>query len=452
MLLETAISFLKINIFNIFLLLLWLSKGKELLKSELAKRVDFDPKLLPYNQELLDFLKKQNSHLVLATASNRIIAEKIASHLGIFHEVLASDKIINLKGKNKLEVLNQRFGEGNYVYCGDSNADLSIFMQCKDYILVNPSESVKRKAIAIKPPLQLFEYKKPFFKSIFKQIRVYQWIKNILLFFPPLLAHATDAKIYSASVLAFFAFSFTASAIYVLNDLFDLDSDRAHPRKKFRPLAAGDMSIAEGILSFVLLLSSSFFISIYLLPLEFSLILLFYFISNLAYSFKLKSIYIVDIVILASLYSLRIYAGSLAVNVPTSKWLLAFSMFIFLSLAFLKRYTELLDLKTNNKEKAKGRGYSVSDISLVQSFGTAAGLLSILVYTLYIESSSVSLLYKRPEFLYLISPLLLIWISRLWFKASRGFMHDDPIVFTAKDKVSYLIIGLSFILALGATI
>jgi 4-hydroxybenzoate polyprenyltransferase len=140
------------------------------------------------------------------------------------------------------------------------------------------------------------------------------------------------------------------------------------------------------------------------------------------------------------------------VNVPTSKWLLAFSMFIFLSLAFLKRYTELLDLKTNNKEKAKGRGYSVSDISLVQSFGTAAGLLSILVYTLYIESSSVSLLYKRPEFLYLISPLLLIWISRLWFKASRGFMHDDPIVFTAKDKVSYLIIGLSFILALGATI
>ncbi len=453
MLFESALIFLKQNMLNIFLLLIWLFKGKEVLKYKIAERIEFDPTLLPYNQELIDYLKEQkNTHIVLATASNIKIAEKVATHVGIFDEVFASDENINLKGINKLEFLNNKFGKNNYIYCGDSSADLPIISSCKDYILVNPSSSVKKKATSIKTPLLLIENKKSLLKSIVKQIRVYQWIKNILLFLPPLLAHVTGYEIYQNSVLAFFAFSFAASSIYILNDLLDLDSDRAHSRKKFRPIAAGNMSIPFAGLSFFSLVGLSAFISIVYLPVDYSIVLLLYYFSNLLYSFRLKRIYLVDIVLLASLYTLRIYAGSVAVNVPTSKWLLAFSMFIFLSLAFLKRYTELLDLKTNNKEKAKGRGYSVSDISLIQSFGTGAGLLSILVYTLYIESNSVSLLYKRPEFLYLISPLLLIWIGRLWFKAGRGYMHDDPIVFTAKDKISYLIIGLSFLLALGATI
>ncbi len=453
MLFETALLFLKQNIFNIFFLIIWFFQGKQILKHKLAEKVNIDPSLLPYNHELIQYLKNQNnSHLVLATASNTKIATQISEHLGIFNDIFASDEYTNLKSKNKLAILDKHFGKDNYTYCGDSSADLPLFRACKDYILVNPSSKVEKKALSIKKPLLLIKNKRFLFNSVIKQIRVYQWIKNILLFLPPLLAHVTGFEVYKSSVLAFFSFSFAASSIYILNDLLDLESDRAHKRKKFRPIAAGDMSIPFSGILFTILVCISGMISYFYLPMEYTYVLMLYYVSNLLYSFRLKRIYLVDIVLLASLYTLRIYAGSLAVSVPTSKWLLAFSMFIFLSLAFLKRYTELLDLKTNNKEKAKGRGYSVSDISLVQSFGTGAGLLSILVYTLYIESNSVALLYKRPEFLYLISPLLLIWIGRLWFKAGRGFMHDDPIVFTAKDKISYIIIGLAFILALGATI
>ncbi len=451
---ETALLFLKENVLNIFLMLAWILKSKATLKNNLSKRVHINASLLPYNQELLQFLHKNKNEydLIMATATNGIIAKNIAKHLGIFSDVLASDEETNLKGNQKLEVLDQSYGKGNYIYCGDSSADLPIFSSSMNFVLVNPSRSTKAKALKLKNAILVIENKKSFFKSILKQIRVYQWIKNILLFLPPLLAHVTDIDIYQQAILAFVSFSFTASSIYILNDLLDLESDRAHKRKRFRPIAAGNISIPIAVLTFLILIVSSGFISIGFLPLEYSLVLFLYFISNLLYSFKLKQIYLIDIVILASLYTLRIYAGSLAVTVPASKWLLAFSMFMFLSLAFLKRYTELLDLKTHNKEKAKGRGYSVDDISLVQSFGTGAGLLSILVYTLYIESNSITLLYKRPEFLYIIAPLLLIWVSRLWFKANRGEMHDDPIVFTAKDKISYIIIGLSFLLALGATV
>ncbi len=454
MLFETALLFLKENVLNIFLMLTWLLKSKATLKNNLSQRVNLNASLLPYNQELLQYLNKNKNQydLILATATNGIIAKNVANHVGIFSDVVASDAKTNLKGKNKLEVLDQRYGKGKYIYCGDSSADLPIFSSSMSFVLVNPSRSTKAKAMKLKNAALVIENKKSFFKSILKQIRVYQWIKNILLFLPPLLAHVTDIDIYQQAILAFISFSFTASSIYILNDLLDLESDRAHKRKRFRPIAAGNVSIPMAALTFLILIVSSGFISIEFLPVEYSLVLLLYFISNLLYSFKLKQIYLIDIVILASLYTLRIYAGSLAVTVPASKWLLAFSMFMFLSLAFLKRYTELLDLKTHKKEKAKGRGYSVDDISLVQSFGTGAGLLSILVYTLYIESNSITLLYKRPEFLYLIAPLLLIWVGRLWFKANRGDMHDDPIVFTAKDKISYIIIGLSFLLALGATI
>ena len=249
-----------------------------------------------------------------------------------------------------------------------------------------------------------------------------------------------------------FAFSFTASSVYLTNDLLDLESDRLHIRKKLRPLASGDMTLKNGVIFATLLLLLSFTLSIILLNWQFSLILFLYYLVTTAYSFYLKKIPILDILVLASLYTIRIIAGGGATSTPLSHWLLAFTMFLFLSLAVLKRYTELLLMKNENRLKTTGRGYHIDDMALLMGLGPSSGFLAVLVFSLYVNSDQVISLYKHPTFLWGIAPLLLFWISRIWFLATRGQMTDDPIVFAAKDKVSYIVYILVFLLAIGATI
>lgn len=451
---ESIFQMAKVNPFLLLLVPIWLLKGKPNLKEEINKRIDFNAKYLPYNQGLIDYAISEKSNgrkIYLATASHISIAQKVAEHLNFFDGVYATKDGYNLKSNKKAKILNQEFGKGNYVYAGDAKVDFNIWKDSAAAIVVSNKSSfiddVRDKFNIEKE----FYNKSNLFKSILKEIRVYQWVKNILLFLPIVLAHTVDNITDLTNVLiGFFSFSISASFVYVLNDLLDLDSDRYHPRKKNRPLASGDLPIQIGIALVPILFIIGVGLSL-LLNFKFQLILLAYILITTAYSFSLKKIPILDIIILATLFTSRIVAGAFAANVYLSMWILAFSMFFFMNLAVLKRYTELLVMKKNKQIKAVGRGYHIEDMGLLLSIGPAAGFLSVLVFVLYIDSSQATGLYSEPLVLWLIAPVFLYWISRIWHLSVRGNMTDDPIVFTGKDKVSYIVGLIIFIIAFLAS-
>lgn len=437
LLFEALMLLIKSNPIYIFAIPFWVLSGRAALKDNILSKVTIKADELPYNEELISYLKSKKEagcKLVLATASPQNAAEIVAAHLGIFDEVYGSSRQINLKSSNKAKLLVEKYGEKGFIYAGDSKADIAVWEKAESAITVN--KSIDSKFIIEK---SFTTKSKSYLKSVIKQIRVYQWVKNVLLFLPALMAHVTDLPFYYDIILAFFAFSVTASSVYVLNDLLDLGSDRKHPRKRNRPFASGAIPILHGLAMFPILLLLGFGISFFLLPLEFFVTLLIYYTITTLYSFKIKKIAVVDVLTLAALYTIRIIAGGKAVDVEISPWLLAFSMFIFMSLAFLKRYTELLVMKSSNKEKASGRGYEVGDISLLLAFGAASGFMAVLVFALYTNSDQVKSLYTKPDLLLLVNVFLVYWITRVWLLAHRGKMTDDPIVYTGKDKASWLI-------------
>jgi 4-hydroxybenzoate polyprenyltransferase len=276
-----------------------------------------------------------------------------------------------------------------------------------------------------------------------KSLRLHQWLKNLLIFVPLLAAHqVSHLPAVMAAILAFFAFGLCASSVYLLNDLLDLEDDRHHPTKRQRPLASGAVPLVWGVALFPVLLLLGGAIAWSWLPREFGMVLVGYYLLTLAYSLHLKRRVMVDVMVLASLYTTRIVAGSAAIDARLSFWLLAFSMFIFLSLALVKRYAELHVLRERGLVRTRGRGYVADDLPLISSLGAAAGYLSVLVLALYIQDSNTASLYRHPQFIWLACPLLLYWVSRTWVIAHRGQMSDDPIVFAAKDRNSWLVFGL----------
>lgn len=451
---ESLFQLLKINPFLIFLIPFWLFKGKPNLKEEINKRIDFKVDTLPYNDELVEYIKSQRLNgrkVYLATASHISIANKVAEYLGIFDGVFATKDGYNLKSEKKAIVLNEEFGKGNYVYAGNAKVDYNVWNDSALAIVVNSSKSFIQNVESNFEVERSFYYKVNLLKKIIKEIRVYQWVKNILLFLPLILAHTLgNINQLSEVVIGFFSFSISASFVYVLNDLLDLDSDRNHPTKKRRPLASGDLPIQIGILLVPLLLITGVGLS-FLLSFKFQMILFAYIILTTAYSFSLKKIPMLDIILLATLFTTRIVAGAFAANVYLSMWILAFSMFFFMNLAVLKRYTELLVMKKKKEIEAKGRGYTTEDMGLLLSIGPAAGFISVLIFVLYINSEQAIGLYTHPLTLWLISPIFLYWISRIWHLSVRGKMTDDPIIFAVKDRVSYAVGILIFIIALLAS-
>ncbi len=454
--LESILKLIKTSPFTILLIPIWIMKGLVVFKNEVFSRVELNPETLPYNLELIEYIKQERAlgrRTVLVTASVQSIAEKIGNYLGIFDEIYGTKQDLNLKGANKRDFLVKTFGEKQFVYAGDTTPDLKVWASASAAIVVSNDKEFIKKAEKLVPIEKLFTKEINKYKVFVKSIRVYQWIKNILIFLPLILAHKIgNQEVLFQAIFAFLAFSFTASSVYLTNDLLDLESDRLHPRKKFRPLASGDMSLKSGVISATVLLLMSFAMSISLLNWQFSIILLMYYIITTAYSFVLKKIPILDILVLASLYTIRIIAGGGATSTPLSHWLLAFTMFLFLSLAVLKRYTELLLMKSENRLKTSGRGYHIDDMALLMGLGPSSGFLAVLVFSLYVNSEQVISLYKNPTLLWGIAPLLLFWICRIWFLATRGQMTDDPIVFAAKDKISYVVYILIFALAMGASI
>ncbi len=444
LLLESVLLLLKRNLLYLLLLPVWLLRGKSVLKAEVASRVELNPAALPYNRELLEWLQSEHScgrSLWLCTAANQRLAERVAAHVGLFAGVMASDRGTNLAGENKAVQLVNRFGERGFDYAGNERRDAAIWDHARGAIVANGGAALETFAARHAKVLRTFPSRGNTLRASLRALRPHQWAKNVLILVPLFAAHrVADPGSLAAGLLAVVAFCLCASSVYVLNDLLDLEADRAHPRKSKRPFAAGDLSILKGLALAPVLLGAAVLIAAFL-PLKFQLVFATYYALTLAYSFVLKGRVLIDALALAGLYTLRIITGAAAVSVPLSFWLLLFSVFLFLSLAFVKRFAELDALRRQQRLRAAGRGYHVEDLQLLQSLGTAAGYLSVLVLALYINSPEVADLYRRPKVIWLLCVLMLYWISRVWMKAQRGTMHDDPVVFALKDRPS-LLIGL----------
>ena len=419
----------------------WLLGGKARFKDRIASRVVLDPAGLPYREEVLSRIKAargEEREVVLASAADHRIVGSIANHLGLFSHVLASDGVTNLSGANKLRAIRDFARNRAFDYVGDSRDDLPIWRESTHAILVVPSRRVLRQVQRMNGHHEVIVESPSGLRAALIELRMHQWVKNFLVFVPLIMAHRiTDGELLAKAGMAFVCFCACASSVYVLNDLMDLEADRAHPAKRSRPLASGALRIPVALAMIPFLLLIAFGLAVFAVSWPFLGMVVLYLVITTCYSFGLKRVLIVDVMVLAGLYTLRIIAGAVAVAVTVSPWLFAFSMFLFVSLAFLKRYAELRLMQARNVVHQTGRGYIVEDLQLLQSLGSSSGYLSILVLALYTNSREVATLYHRPAILWLIGLVLLYWVTRMWFKASRGLMPDDPIAFAVRDPMSY---------------
>jgi 4-hydroxybenzoate polyprenyltransferase/phosphoserine phosphatase len=449
MLVENLFLFLRLHPLLFFKLIVWLMGGKAHFKCRLADAVMPNVVNLPYNKALLAWLKAEKNTgatLVLATASDERIANAVANHLGIFDEVLGTVGS-NLSSGCKRLALVERFGEKGYEYVGNSSADLAVWRSASVIHVANPERRVLAAARKIGKVETVFENRPSYLPTLFKALRIHQWAKNLLLFVPLLASHRIlDVQLLLSGLLAFIAFGACASSVYLLNDLLDLPDDRQHPTKCRRPLAAGTLPIIDALIYIPVLLIGAFVLALSVLPLQFTGVLAAYYALTLAYSLWLKRIVMLDVVTLAMLYTIRVVAGAAAMSLVATFWILAFCMFIFLSLAFVKRYTELCDARQKGKtSKSSGRGYYPADFEMLASLGGSSGYISVLVLALYINDAASGTLYHNQKWMWAACPLLLFWLSRVWLLAHRGQMHDDPIIFALRDNMSRWI-GVAFVL------
>ena len=439
LLLESFLLLIKRNPLYLLLAPWWLLKGKAALKQAIAQRVELNPAALPYNQPFLTWLHAQKAAgraLWLCTASDQRLAQAVARHLGVFDGVLSSDGTVNLSGSRKAQQLVHRFGSKSFDYCGNARVDLAVWQEAGGAVVVSNSKTLVQAAAQVTSVDAQFEAAKGGARAMLKALRVHQWAKNGLILVPMLAAHRMgDMTVLTQALLAFVAFSLCASSVYLLNDMLDLEADRQHHSKCRRPFAAGSLNLLWGMAMAPVLLVAALLLSL-ALPDRFMWVLGAYYVATLAYSFSLKRIVMVDVLALAGLYTIRIVAGAAATGIELSFWLLIFAIFIFLSLAIVKRYAELHAVREQGKAMAKGRGYEVDDMHLLQSLGAASGYLSILVLGLYINTPDKALLYTHPKYMWLLVPIMLYWISRVWMLTHRGKMHDDPLVYALKDPAS----------------
>lgn len=452
LLLESFLLLIKRNPFYLVLCLLWLLRGRACLKAQIARRIDLDAALLPYNDAMLAYLQQQHlagRRLVLASASNRNLVQCVADYLGLFDAVLGSDETINLKSVVKLHAIERDAGARGFAYAGNDSADLAVWRQAAEIIVVNASAAVLQQAQKLRAPLFII-LPRPFkLRVIVKALRLHQWAKNALLFVPLLAAHDFEEMRWLMTLLAFVVFGMCASATYIINDLFDLASDRAHPRKQSRPFAAATLSIPFGIVLVLILLPSSLWLAAVISP-GFLGMMVLYTVVTLLYSARLKQVAIVDVLVLASLYTLRVLAGGVVSDVVVSNWLLAVSLFVFLSLALVKRCAELEFMSGDGHVSLAGRGYRSTDLTYLISMGVASGFVAVMLLALYVDSQVGGAMYPHAEFLWLILPVTLFWIMRLWLKISRMEIHDDPLLFAITDRASWIVALVSGGLALMA--
>jgi 4-hydroxybenzoate polyprenyltransferase/phosphoserine phosphatase len=419
-----------------------LTAGRAAFKQRLAQAQPLDPATLIYNQDVLDLARQASAAgrpVYLCTAADRAFADDIARHVELFDDVFASNGKINLKGAAKAAFLVDKFGTHGFDYAGDSNADIPVWRVAATAYVVAPAAALKLAAQAASTRVELVGVRSGASTRLriwARALRIHQWAKNILVFVPVAAAHQFDAGTLAQAAGAFVAFSLCASSVYLLNDLLDLPHDRAHPTKRRRPFAAGTLDIRQAPPLMAACLAAAFVLAL-LLPIKFLLMLGIYYVSTLAYSLGLKRRPVWDVMMLAGLYTLRVFAGSAATGIPISPWLLAFSMFLFFSLAVVKRQTELgQHVREGRTEKISGRGYLPEDLDMLRSMAASSGTMAVLVLALYVNSAEVKPLYHHPTALWIVCPALLFWVSRVLMLSNRGVMHEDPVVFALRDRVS----------------
>lgn len=440
---ESLLVVLKRNPFNLFLVIWWLLQGRAVLKAELSRRAEgLRVDLMPIHSEVVSYLETQAAsgrRIVLASASNERLVADVGERFNFVSHTIGSNRSRNLKGNLKVQAIREYLKSEDWEYVGDSKADLAVWRAASSATAVVSSAGFAQVVLKSFPEARMIEVPSFSWKSLTRVLRVHQWLKNLLVFTPMFLAHRwLELDVVGRTTLAAIAFSLCASGVYIVNDLLDLASDRQHPRKKKRPCAAGAFPLPYAISLAPFLFFLGFVVAAQI-SLSFVALLLVYLFITTGYSFRLKAIVLVDIILLAMLYTIRIVGGGVATQIPLSQWLLGVSMFLFLSLACVKRFSELLILKQRNEKKTWGRGYWVGDIEQVSSFGSASGYIAALVLVLYVSSNEVVALYQSPKMIWLACPLMLYWISRVWLLARRGLVHDDPLVFALRDVGTYVV-------------
>jgi 4-hydroxybenzoate polyprenyltransferase len=437
---ECIVVLLKKNPFCLLLMPFWLvSGGRVKLKREMAQRAALEPKNIAYNRELLEFLEAEHRRgrlLVLATAADHQLAEAVAAHTGLFHRVHGSRDGQNLKGRAKAELLRAAFGNHGFDYAGDSSADMHVWRISSGAYVVG-SETTAERAASVTEVRRWFPRRQGNLTCWSRAIRIHHWSKNLLMLVPILLAHRLSWDTLLSTLVGVLLFGLCSSGVYVLNDLLDLHSDRAHPWKNGRPFATGELSIASGIATSLLLLGSALGLGALMLNRHFAGALAFYAVIATWYSLRLKKVAIFDVFVLSSFYTIRIWAGALITGTPLSQWFLGFSLFFFLSLAMAKRYSELVHAAELVESGNSGRSYRASDRALLMNIGMASCFSAIVILSLYVHSSEVVELYARPGILLLLCPLILYWTCRIWLKAQRGELDEDPVTLAMRDPVSY---------------
>ena len=451
-LIESAFAHLGKNSLRIGSLLSALARGKAALKAQIAASTEIDVCHLPYDEGILDLIRQARASgrpTYLASAANEKYVRAIAEHLGLFDGWFASNEKQNLSSTSKARCLVKAFGERGFDYVGNDSTDLAVWAVARQRIAVRVSHLVRSKLISMDPDAVVLESTSKKARAWFKLLRVHQWAKNALVLVPLLTAHRFDLLAFGQEIAAFLVFSTAASGVYILNDLVDLDSDRKHPSKRHRPLANATVSVSKATIVAPVLVAIGLG-GAFLIGPWFAIVLLGYILLTTAYTFVLKRKMIVDVVALASLYTMRVIGGAAAISVPVSEWLLGFSMFIFTSLALIKRYTELAGRIDADLPDPSNRNYRKSDLDIVAALAAAAGFNAVTVFALYISSETVHHLYRYPKALWLICPILMYWLARVLMMAHRRHMDDDPIVFALKDRNSILAFSLIGAILIGA--
>ncbi|MCC6342624.1 MAG: UbiA family prenyltransferase [Bryobacterales bacterium] len=418
----------------------WLVRGKAAFKARLAGEVSLDPSLLVWNEELVTFLRGQHAAgrpLFLVTGANQRWAEQIGAHFGFFQQAIGSDDANNT-GSRKGERCAALSGENGFDYVGDSMADLPVMRAARRALIAGANSRLHRRVQAAGIPIAGVFPSPSGWGAVWRTLRMHQWPKNLLLFVPAFVGMRwMNGAVMLAASWAMASFCLAASACYLINDLADLPSDRRHPAKRLRPFASGEMPLAFGFLAMPLLIAGALVIA-WQLPARFTWLVVIYLGGALAYSFRLKRLLMADVMVLAGLYTVRILAGGAATGIVVSPWLLLFSVCVFSSLAFLKRFIEFQDSGTESASRA----YETDDAPLLAAMGIGSAMISILVLALYINSDSVRILYHEPHFLWPACPLLMYYLNRLWLLARRRELTHDPVWFVIRDKAAYVVLAL----------
>lgn len=449
---EAALQFMAHHPFQAPLMLLWLMSGRAYLKTRLAAEGPPPIATMPLRLETVALIHAaQHLHqpVYLASASDERYVRQVADIIGGIDGVFGTTVDRNLAGAAKAACLNNAFGEHRYDYVGDRSVDMAVWRDANIRYMVAHDRRSEAVASTAFSDLRVIARPRVRLSAYVRTLRPHQWSKNALLFLGGIAGHSFDLPALTATLVAFACFCAAASSAYIINDLLDLPGDRIHRTKRDRPLPAGDLPILHGI---VLALALIAFASVtaLMLPPAFIFALGFYVVLTLSYSLYLKRKALVDVITLGGLYTIRVYAGLAAIGSTGSQWLLMFSLFLFLCLAIEKRCSELIRRREEGEERLEGRNYRVSDLAILLPSAAAAGYGAVLIVTLYLSSDEVKALYRHPDRMWLICPLILYWISRVLLLSNRNEMHDDPVVFALTDRISWFVAAaLALVIAIS---